>query len=217
MKLIFKNEPLSSATHLIGAGLAIAALVLMIVFAALNNASAWHIVSFSIFGTTLILLYITSGIYHSLKRGTKLKAFFAKLDHSLIFILIAGTYTPILLVPLRGALGWTLFAIVWSIAIIGTIFKFTTGIKPIISAASYIAMGWIIIFAINPLLQKLSFSGFIWLLIGGISYTIGAIFFMIGAKRPKGLLFDMHEIFHLFVMIGSFSHFWVMLKYIIYI
>ncbi|PLW79383.1 hemolysin [Candidatus Woesearchaeota archaeon] len=210
----FNNEPLSAWTHLIGALLSIAALVLMIVFASIKS-TVWHIVSYSIFGTSLILLYLASTIFHFIRRDVKAKKLFERIDHSMIYVLIAGTYTPILLVPLRGALGWTLFGIIWGIAILGVVLKSTINMKEWFSTLLYVLMGWLIIFAIKPLLENIGILAFFWLLIGGIAYTIGAVFYYIDTKKEKGVLFGHHEIFHIFVMIGSFSHFWVMLKYLI--
>lgn len=205
------NEPLSALTHLIGVFLSIAALVIMIVFATGTS----KVVGVSIFGSTLILLYLASTLFHIIpKKYKNAKKVFERIDHSMIYFLIAGTYTPILLVPLSGAWGWSLFGIVWTIALAGSILKMFTNMNVTFSTILYVVMGWIITVALKPLLAVVSIPGFIWLLFGGISYTVGAIFFSIDNLVPRTKWFGMHEIFHIFVMIGSFAHFWFMLNYI---
>lgn len=218
MKITKQNEPLSSLTHFIGLGLAIAGLVLLVVYAA-KYGNAWHIVSFSIFGASMIVLYSASAIYHYVC-STKLtvKRLLQKFDHAMIYVLIAGTYTPIALVPLRGGWGWSIFGIVWAIAVLGVVIK-TTGmrIKDWQSVVLYLGMGWLIVIAIVPLIKALPAAGLFWLAMGGISYTIGVIFFSLENKVPRKRWFGVHEVFHIFVMIGTFSHFWMMFKYIMYI
>ncbi|MCK5211629.1 hemolysin III family protein [Candidatus Parcubacteria bacterium] len=217
MKNIKDNEPLSSLTHLIGFILSIAALVLMIVMAA-KYSTAWHIVSFSIFGASLILLYLASTVYHFVPKSNKHKNTFRRIDLSFIFVLIAGTYTPIVLVPLRGAWGWTIFGIVWGIALIGIIIQiFKIKFKAWSMIALYISMGWIVVIALPVLLNSLSRASFAWLLAGGILYTLGVIFLVLDKVLPRHRWFGMHEIFHVFVLAGSFSHFWLMYRYIVYI
>jgi hemolysin III len=199
--LIFpKREEVANAiTHGIGALLAIAALVVLVVFAALQG-SAWHVSSFSIFGSTLVVLYVMSTLYHSLTH-LKAKRLFRKFDHMSIFLLIAGTYTPFCLTALNGWLGWTLFGIVWSCAVGGIVHKaFYTGKAELISTVLYIIMGWIVVFFIKPVYQYMSFEGFSFLLIGGALYTLGAFFFI------KDRIPYYHSIWHLFVLGGSIFH-----------
>ncbi|MFH1365203.1 MAG: hemolysin III family protein [archaeon] len=209
------NEPLSSLSHFIMFLLSIAGLVLLII-RSLELGTIWHVVSFSIFGSSLILLYLTSALYHFFPVGSKSKRIFKKMDHSFIYLLIAGTYTPICLTVLRGGLGWSIFGIVWGFALLGVIIKSTNlKINGWISTLTYILMGWTILIALSPLIDSVDKQGIILLFAGGIFYTTGTIFFGLGKMASKKRLFGMHEIFHFFVAAGSFSHFWFMLKYLI--
>jgi hemolysin III len=198
------EEIANSITHGLGALLAVAALVLLIVFAAIKG-TVWHIVSFSIFGTTLVLLYTASTLYHSLThKGAK--NLFNKFDHMAIYLLIAGTYTPFCLVALRGWIGWTLFGITWGSAILGVVMKaFHTGKKQLLSTILYVIMGWVVLLAIQPLYQSISFTSFVLLIAGGISYTLGTIFFV------KDKISFFHSIWHLFVLGGSVLHFFAVM------
>ena len=178
-----KNEPqslgeeiASSVTHGIGAALSIAALVLLVVFAS-KRGDAWRIVSLSIYGATLFFLYLSSTLFHSFPEG-KAKRFFRLLDHVSIYLLIAGSYTPVVLLVLQGPWGWTLFGVIWTLAIGGILAKiFLMGKLKIISVLFYIAMGWIIVIALKPLLQAVPIELFAWLFAGGLSYTLGTIFY----------------------------------------
>jgi hemolysin III len=200
-----KREEIANAiTHGVGALLAIAALVLLIVFSALEG-SAWHVSSFAIFGSTMVVLYIMSTLYHSLTH-LKAKRLFQKFDHMSIFLLIAGTYTPFCLTALHGWLGWTLFGIVWFCAVAGIVLKaFYTGKAQLLSTTLYIVMGWIIVFFIKPVYDYMTAAGFAFLLLGGASYTLGA-FFYVKEKIPYN-----HSIWHLFVLGGSILHFFAVL------
>lgn len=195
-----KEEALNVYSHGLGFVLSIAGLVLL-VFRAVQYGDAWHIVSFSIYGFSMIVLYLASTLFHAAKnpvRRRRLNIF----DHASIFILIAGTYTPYLLVTLNGAWGWSLFGVVWGIALVGVVLKiFYTGRFRLASTIMYLLMGWVIIVAIKPLLQNLAPGG-LWLLaLGGVFYSIGAALYMI-QKVPYN-----HAIFHLLVLLGSASHF----------
>mgnify|MGYP000310981144 FL=1 len=194
------EEKINVLTHALGLFLSIIALVLLIVKASLSG-TVWHIISFSIYGTSLIILYAASTFFHnskSLNIRKRLNIF----DHASIYILIAGTYTPFTLVILNGPIGWVLFGITWGIALTGVILKlFYTGKYDKVSTIAYILMGWIIVFAFKPLLNSFSLEGIVWLVLGGIAYTIGAIFYSINKLRFN------HAIFHIFVLIGSFCHF----------
>ncbi|MCM2301904.1 MAG: hemolysin III family protein [Flavobacteriaceae bacterium] len=202
------EEKINVITHAVGIVISIAALVLLVMFASFYG-NVWHIVSFSIYGASLIALYTASTIYHSIQ-DPKWRYRFNIVDHSAIYILIAGTYTPFALVTLNGTVGWVLFGVTWGIAAIGIIFKiFFTGRFDIISTIAYVAMGWIVIFAINPLMDNLPINGIFWLFLGGIFYTIGAIIYAI--KRIK---FN-HAIFHVFVLLGSISHFFAVFFYVL--
>jgi len=202
-----KEEIANSITHGIGAALSIAGLAILVALAS-RHGDTVRVVSLSIYGATLILLYLSSTLYHSFSKG-RVKHFFRFLDHSSIYLLIAGSYTPILLVSLRGIWGWAVFAIVWTMAIGGIIAKiFLTGKFGIFSVVFYIAMGWIVVLAIKPILETIPFNLFIWLLMGGLSYTFGIIFYAM-EKMPYN-----HTIWHLFVLGGSVTHFFGMLFYI---
>ena len=216
------KDPVSGFTHLAWAVLSIAGLVLLIVWAAMySDEVAWDVVSFSIFGTSLILLYTFSAIYHLCNVGERATSVLRKLDHIMIYILIAGTYTPICLGPLRGGWGWTVFGIVWGFGILGIIFTAIWIKAPRwLSTTIYLCMGWAVIIATYPLittfLEAGQFASLGWLLAGGLFYTIGAVIY--GLKKPDlhipGIGF--HEIFHIFVMLGSLCHFWFIFRYILY-
>jgi hemolysin III len=171
------EEIKNSITHGIGLGFSIAALAILVTFAGLYR-DVWRVVSFSIYWTTLILLYLASTLYHSFQ-SLKMKRIFHVLDHSAIFLLIAGTYTPLTLVTLRGGWGWTLFGLIWGLAICGIILKifFMSRFK-LVSILVYIGMGWLVIIALKPLLSALGTGGFIWIGIGGLAYTLGVIFYV---------------------------------------
>lgn len=211
----------SGIIHMVGGALAIAALTLLIIFSSIN-AQAWHIVSFSIFGASMVILYTMSSLYHMFKEGTTVRKVFQVLDHCSIYLLIAGTYTPICLVPLNGPWGWTLFGIIWGLAVIGIVWKSVSkniakGISRKISTYIYIIMGWLVIIAFYPLSSTLDKMGIFWLVLGGIFYTIGGIIY--GLKKPeiKCSWFGHHEIFHVLIILGSACHFWTMFKYVMQI
>ncbi len=200
-----KEEIMNAITHGVGAVLSIAALVILIVMSAIKG-TPWHVVSFTIYGITLLILYTESTLYHSLP-GKKVKRLFRKFDHMSIYILIAGTYTPFCLTILRGYIGWTIFGIVWGSTILGIVLKaFFVGKKEILSTLLYIVMGWLIIIAIKPMYLSMTFKGFIFLVAGGLAYTFGAFFFI------KDNIKYNHGIWHLFVMAGSVFHFFSVLS-----
>ncbi len=195
-----KEEKLNIISHAIGLVLSILALVLLLVNSSLYG-SVWHIVSFSIYGASLIVLYSASTLYHY-SQSPKLRYKLNIFDHASIYILIAGTYTPFCLVVLNGWIGWTIFGISWGLAITGVVLKlFFIGRYNKLSTAAYVLMGWVIIFAIKPLIDNLSFEGLMWLFSGGVFYTIGAVLFSIPKIKYN------HAIFHVFVLLGSFCHF----------
>jgi hemolysin III len=201
-----KREEIANAiTHGLGALLAITALVILTVFSVIKG-NTWHIVSFSIFGTTLVTLYLASTLYHSFT-NEKVKVLFRKFDHMSIYLLIAGTYTPFCLTVLNNWIGWTLFAIVWGSAILGIVLKaFFTGKKELLSTILYVLMGWVAVFAIKPLFDSLSLTTFILLMTGGVFYTAGTYFF------TKDRIKYFHSIWHLFVLAGSTFHFFAVLN-----
>lgn len=202
------EEIANSVTHGIGFLLALAALVLLVVFSALRG-TVWHVVACSIYGTTLVLLFGASTLYHSLP-WPRVKAVLKVLDHSAIYLLIAGTYTPFLLVPLRGAWGWSLFGILWGMALAGIVFKiFFAGRFKLVSTLLYIGMGWMVVIAIRPLWVSLPMGGLIWLVAGGLFYTGGTVFYL-QHRIPYN-----HAIWHAFVLAGSLCHFFSVMLYVI--
>lgn len=197
-----------SITHGIGAILGIIALVFLIVYAVIYG-NTLHIVSVSIYGATLIILYLSSTLYHALTHK-KAKRVFLIFDYASIYLLIAGTYTPIALVTLKGTLGWILLSIVWILAILGVVYKSIYAEKHIIiSTILYVVMGWLIVFFFKPLIANMALGGLMWLAAGGLAYTIGVIFFAF--NRVKYF----HFIWHLFVLIGSICHFFAIFFYVI--
>ena len=203
-----KEEKINIISHAFGLILSLLATPLLIVHASING-NVWHIVSFSIYGASLIILYAASTLYHSAKKP-KLRKRLNVFDHASIYVLIAGTYTPFTLVTLNGAWGWTIFGITWGLALTGIILKlFFIGKYDILSTIMYILMGWVVLFAIKPLLNNVDFDGILWLFAGGISYTIGAVLYSI-----KKIEYN-HAIFHLFVLIGSFCHFMAIYFYVL--
>jgi len=202
------EESINIISHAIGLMLSIIALVLLVLHANLHG-NLWHVVSFAIFGASLISLYAASTFYHSAKKP-ELRRRLRIIDHATIYILIAGTYTPFTLVTLNGSTGWVIFGVCWGMAITGIVLKlFFTGKYNLISTLMYVLMGWIIVFAIKPLINNLSSEGLFWLVAGGMAYTTGAISYSI-----KKIKFN-HAIFHLFVLIGSSSHFMAVYFYVL--
>ena len=201
------EEIANSITHGIGAGLSIAALVILVILAS-RRGDAWRIVSFSIYGASLILLYLSSTLYHSFV-NPKIKKIFRIIDHSAIYLLIAGTYTPVTLTLMRGAWGWTLFGLAWGMAIGGIIITalLLDKLKSLL-VLSYVAMGLLVVIAIKPMMQMVPRGMIIWLFIGGACYILGIIFYL-----WKRLPYH-HPIWHLFVLAGSISHFLGILFYL---
>ncbi|PKN52192.1 MAG: hemolysin D [Deltaproteobacteria bacterium HGW-Deltaproteobacteria-13] len=203
-----KEEIFNSIIHGVGIIISIAALITMVFFSSRYGNTA-HIISSTIFGLALVLLYTASTLYHSFQKP-KIKHTFKIIDHSCIYILIAGTYTPFMLVTLRGTLGWTIFSIVWSLTLLGILFKvFFINRFQIISTIAYILMGWLIIFALSPLYHALPETAIFWLVAGGIIYTLGTIFYA-WDKLPFN-----HAIWHSFVLAGSICHFFAIMFYVV--
>ncbi len=216
MYVLSIREPVNAITHFAGTLASVAGLVLLIIFSALNT-DVWHIVSFSIFGVSLVLMYASSTLYHALKLSEKQISWMRRIDHIMIFIVIAGTYTPLCLVPLRGAWGWTIFGIVWGMAAVGMILKiFSMNIPRWISTGIYLVMGWMCVIAVYPLVMSLETACLVWLAAGGLFYTAGAVIYAMKKPDPWPGVFGFHEIWHLFVLAGSFCHFWVVFRFIMY-
>jgi hemolysin III len=217
MKPIFQQlrEPISGLIHFAGFLLSFAALLFMEMYA-VSHGTVRHIVASAVFGTSLILLYGASSMYHLLSLSPHSNTILRRIDHAMIFILIAGTYTPICLIPLYGLLGWCMLAIIWCMAIAG-IFQalYWLDAPRWFSTSLYLFMGWIVIIAFYPLVQSLPFRGIIWFILGGLSYTSGAILYAQKWPNPLPGIFGFHEIWHILVLIGSFCHLWAMIKYVL--
>lgn len=211
------KDPVSGFSHLLGAVLSAVGLYFLIRYAAANG-TVWHIVSFSIFGASLILLYTASSVYHLLVVSEKSSIILRKIDHIMIYVLIAGTYTPVSLIPLRGSWGWSLLISIWAIAMVGIVLKILWFNAPRwLYTMFYVIMGWLIVIAFKPIVRSMPPAAVWWLVAGGLLYSVGAIIY--GAKWPrlKSKVFGFHEVFHIFVLFGSFSHFWLMFRYVIYL
>lgn len=210
----FVREPVNALTHLFAALAAAVGTVILLVDGA-GNGSPRQIVAFAIFGASLVLLYATSGIYHSLNVSEHGLAILRRLDHMMIYVLIAGTYTPLCLVLLRGRLGIILLVAVWTIAAIGVVQKLVWMSAPRwFSTVLYLAMGWAAMFVVKPILHSAPVGFLLWILLGGVFYSVGAVVYATKRPDPAPNVFGFHEIWHLFVMAGSFSHYWAVLTYI---
>jgi hemolysin III len=197
----------NAITHGIGAGLAIVGAVYLI--AASTGGTAMLVASCSVFAVTLVLVYICSTLYHSLVR-TRARHVFHILDHSAIYLLIAGTYTPFCLVSLLGPLGWSILGIEWTLALFGVIFKsFHVGKYEMASSLVYLAQGWVAVVAVKPLIHSLGWHGLAWMGAGGLAYTLGIVFFALDRRRY------FHALWHLFVLAGSVAHYFAILFYVI--
>ncbi len=201
------EEIANSVTHGLGIVLAIAGLAVLVAFASVFG-TVWHIVSYSIFGATLIVLYTASTLYHSIPHP-RAKKILRVFDHAAIFLLIAGTYTPFMLVNLRGPWGWSLFGAIWGFALLGIVFQVTLlRWKVIASVGLYIGMGWAVLVAIKPLLGAVAPPGLALLLLGGLAYTVGVVFY-VWRRLPYH-----HAVWHVFVLTGSLFHFFAVLLYV---
>ena len=206
---MYKGEKLNSISHLVAAALVVIGATVLVTLASLTG-NIWKIVSSCIYGLTLLLLYLFSTLYHSIPNGTA-KTVLQKFDHCMIYLLIAGSYTPFTLVTMHGPTGWNLFGIVWGLALIGIIQELWLANQArIASLIIYILMGWSVVFFIRSLVQALGMHGFYWLAAGGIIYTLGVIFYVIDERMKHA-----HGIWHLFVMGGSACHFVCVLVYVI--
>jgi len=207
------REPVSGLSHLVGALLSVAALAVML-YVAIANRNVWQIVAFSIFGSSMILLYSASAIYHLVNTSVRAIGILRKLDHSMIFVLIAGTYTPICLILLRGIVGYSMLSVIWSCAIIGIVLKmYFMNVPRWLYTGVYLLMGWLALVVIVPLFKVAGIGAVLWLLIGGLFYTLGGVIYAI--KKPNIIphWLGFHEIFHVFTMLGSVSHFIMILKF----
>ena len=204
------EEIAHSVTHGIGAALSVAGLVLLIL-RAVQTGDPWRVVSFAIFGATMVLLYTASTLYHALI-PPRARHVFKVLDHALIYVLIAGTYTPFLLVSLRGPWGWSLFGVVWGLTVAGVVFKtMFVGRFRLVSTLLYLGLGWMCVIAIKPMIANVPTGGLIWLLAGGLAYSLGTIFYM-----WKGMRYH-HAVWHVFVLAGTACHFQAVYGYLAFV
>jgi len=202
------EELANSITHGIGLALSVVGLVILIVLSILRG-NAWHIAGCTTFGVTLVLLYTASTLYHTFHTH-RLKRILKILDHAAIYLLIAGTYTPFTIVNMRGFWGWTLFALVWGLSVFGVLWKlFHVERFQIVSTIVYVAMGWLALIAVKPLLEAVPLWGVIWLVAGGLFYTVGVLFFAMNRLRYN------HAIWHVFVMAGSICHYLAVMFYVL--
>lgn len=205
---VYRGERLNSISHLVGAIAGLAGLVVLVAFAA-RQGDPWKIVSFSVYGVTLLFMFVVSTLYHSLPG--KAKSVFLLMDYHAIYLLIAGTYTPFTLVTLRGPLGWTIFGIIWALALFGIVLdSVNRSGRRIIPLFIYLIMGWLIVIALKPLLQELTLPGFLFLLMGGLLYTFGVIFFVLD-HRVKYF----HGVWHIFVLAASVTHYFTVFYYVL--
>ncbi len=203
-----REELANAATHGVGLFLSIAGAVALVAVSILHG-TAWHIVSCTVYGFTLILLYLSSTLYHAVSKP-QLKQRFRLFDHSAVYLLIAGTYTPFTLVNLRGGWGWMLFGVVWVLTLAGITFKYVAlGRFPVLSTVIYVLMGWLVVLGIKPVLTFVPLHGFLWLLTGGLFYTVG-VFFFASKRIPYS-----HAIWHLFALCGSICHYWAVFFYVL--
>ena len=210
------REPINAYTHLFGAGLSIIGTIFLFIYGGKGlPLTTTAIVSIIIFGLSLTALYTASGIYHAVNANEAILLRLKKLDHSMIFMLIAGSYTPFCLLTLSGLWQLTILILVWSLAIIGILLKiFWINMPRWVSTSFYIGMGWVAVLALNPLTKALSIGGIVWLALGGIMYTIGGIIY--GLKKPNfSTKFGFHELFHIFVLLGSACHYWCIFNYVL--
>ena len=213
--MIKVKDPVSGWTHFAGALLAVAGFGYLVTIAAIKG-TAWHVVSFAVFGLATVLLYTSSALYHMLRISQAGTLILKRLDHIMIFMVIAGTYTPLCLLPLRGAWGWSLFGAVWGLALAGVFLKvFFLGAPRLLSTAIYLVMGWLCVVAGYPIVTRLPAGALLWLALGGMFYTGGAVIYALKRPDPWPGVFGFHEIWHLCVLAGTFCHFWVMLRYLL--
>ncbi len=210
------REPANAYTHLAGVLLSILGLVLLLHRSVMYGHPV-HVISFTIFGSSMILLYLASTLYHMLPLSDRGIRFMRRIDHIMIYVMIAGTYTPITLIVLEGYLGWALFTIIWAVAVLGILFKLVWFNAPKwISLLIYLSMGWLALAVFPALWDVFSLSAILWIFLGGLAYPIGAVIYGFKWPNPSPVHFNFHAIWHIMVMIGSFCFFWLMYQYVVY-
>lgn len=208
------REPVNGLTHGVGALLALTGLIVLL-YRSVSEDSVSRTIAFSIFGISMILLYLSSSLYHSLPVRQKTQEFLRKIDHCMIYVLIAGTYTPVCLLVLEGNWKWGLFITIWSLAAIGIVKKFLWMSAPRwLSTLFYLGMGWLAVIIFPILIEKLPLGFMIWIVAGGLAYSVGALIYSLQKPDPIPDWFGFHEIWHLFVMAGTFSHFWAFYEFL---
>lgn len=216
MKSKFR-EPVSGFSHLLGALLSLIGLIILVQYS-IPKQRVSYIITFTVFGISLILLYTASAVYHLATYSDNVIKILRRIDHSMIYILIAGTYTPICMLALKGRMGWILFAAIWSMAIIGIVLKLIWFNAPRwLYTMFYVVMGWVAVFVIYPLTKTLPLAGVLWLIGGGVAYTVGAVIYATKWPKITSKIFGFHEVFHIFVLLGSFCHYWLMFRYLLHI
>ncbi|WP_087972639.1 PAQR family membrane homeostasis protein TrhA [Oceanobacillus rekensis] len=210
------REPINALTHLFGAIMAVIGLVALVMKASATTDNALAVVAVAIFGVSMILLYSASATYHTVIAKDSIIAFLRRIDHSMIFVLIAGTYIPFCLISLNGVTGWILFGVISGLAIAGVTFKLVWFHSPRwLSTSLYVLMGWIVVFFSGSLAPEIGTNGMIFLIIGGLFYTIGALIYWLKPDFLSFKLFGFHEIFHIFILFGSLFHFICIYGYVL--
>lgn len=216
MKNIFKKlrEPVSGLTHLLGVFLSVIGLILL-VYHAEEFGNVTQIIAFSIYGTSLVLLYLASSMYHLLPVSEKAIIRLKKFDHMMIYVLIAGTFTPFALIALHGYMKWGIFATIWTLAFIGIVIKLVwINVPRWLSTSFYLGMGWLGIVMFPSLIHYINIDAIYWIALGGFFYTVGAVIYALKKPDPFPKVFGFHEIWHIFVLLGSFCHFWSIYMYL---
>ena len=209
---MYYGERFNSISHLVGAAAALAGMLVLVILASLQG-DPWKIVSFSVYGASLVALYTFSTLYHSLRGKTK--ALFRKLDHNAIYLLIAGTYTPFVMVTLRDTMGWIIFGVVWLLASVGMVYdSFVKNRKRVIPVIVYLVMGWLALFILKPLVHALPTAAIVGLVAGGLFYTVGIIFYALDKVKSLDHVKHLHGIWHLFVLAGSTCHYLTILVFV---
>ncbi|MFD3156621.1 hemolysin III family protein [Haloimpatiens sp. FM7330] len=211
------REPVSGLTHMLGAIVSLIGMILLIFYArSIPNVHILSIVAVIIFGLSLIMLYTASTVYHLIKAKDNVIKVLRKLDHSMIYVLIAGTYTPICLITLQGKLRWIMFISIWTLALAGILLKMLCFNMPRwIYTMFYVLMGWLAVFLLSPISKTMEARGILWMVMGGVLYTVGAVIYATKWPKITSKYFGFHEIFHLFVLAGSFCHYWMVFKYVL--
>ncbi len=212
----YLREPLNSLSHFAGVLLSLVGLVVLLV---LSRGEPWRTVSFTIYGGSTVLLYTASTLHHGLKLKERASRWLRRFDHAAIFAMIAGSYTPLTLVTLQGgaaAWGWSLFGVVWGLAILGIVFKLFWREAPRwLSTGLYLMLGWLVVIALKPVSQTLPPGGLAWMAVGGLFYSVGAVIYALKRPNPLPGVIGYHELWHFFVLTGSASHFFMMLFYVL--